>query len=262
MEPEDYEQMGAHSQIAGQTQKNAADAAQYYLEEKEKGLVEIQLEVDSILSDIYHLLRQDRLNFESDDPSSTWKESNKRERTLTDWGVERIMQLIKFYINKNTLLTNFDDKQIKRLMKTFLDELNDLVLLKYQNLFRIPTFEECREMIKEKLQDKIKMKMFAAEILHKEVSETEIEGELMMELEKTLEKEMSKIREEKRKEKIRDYGLLIAQLEVIVYSTLNRAWRGEERGSIRRHTQISELIGGRVPQGTPKQGGFFSWGGK
>ena len=173
------------------------------------------------------------------------------------------MQLIHFYINKNNLLTNFDEKQINRLMYTFMKEVNDLILLKYQNLFRIPTFEECREIIKEKVDDRKKMRMFTLEILGKEINEEEITKELMLELEKTLEKEMLKIREEKRKEKIRDYGILLAQLEVITYAALNRAFRGEERGSIRRHTQISELIGGRNPQGTPQsKGGIFPWGSK
>jgi len=54
------------------------------------------------------------------------------------------------------------------------------------------------------------------------------------------------------------YQLLMAQLEQMVYATLNRAWKGEERGSIRRHTTISELIGNKPQQ--QGKGGIFSWG--
>jgi len=260
---EDYEQMMGHAAIAGQTQRNVNDASQYYLEEKEKGIIDVQLEVDSIKSDIYHLLRQDRLEIDSETQKTDWVSiKDEKERTLSDWGVERLMQLIHFYINKNNLLTNFDEKQVNRIMLTFMKETNDLVLLKYQNLFRIPTFEECKEIIEEKVNDRKKMKVFVLQILGRDVDEEGITRELMMELEKTLEKEMLKIREEKRKEKIRDYGLLLAQLEVIVYAALNRAFRGEERGSIRRHTQISELIGGRPQGNSQSKGGFFPWGSK
>jgi len=261
---DNYEQMMGQAAIQGQTQRNANEAAQYYLEEKEKGIIDVQLEVKSIRLEIYHFLRQDNFSVSEETEKEIWTPiANQGERTLTDWGVERLMQLIHFYINKNNLLTNFDEKQINRLMYTFMKEVNDLILLKYQNLFRIPTFEECREIIKEKVDDRKKMRMFTLEILGKEINEEEITKELMLELEKTLEKEMLKIREEKRKEKIRDYGILLAQLEVITYAALNRAFRGEERGSIRRHTQISELIGGRNPQGTPQsKGGIFPWGSK
>lgn len=203
MEQEDYEEMGSHAQITSLANKAANEAAQYYLEEKEKGIVDIQLEVDSIKEDIYHLLRQDRLVIDNDTKKIEWKPINDIDRTLTDYGVERLMQVIHFYINKNTLLTNFDEKQIRDIMRSFMHEINDLVLLKYEYLFG----------------------------------------------------------KEDRKAKIREYGMLIAQLEVQVYATLNRAFRGEERGSIRRHTQISELIGGRSPMPQQK-GGLFSWGSK
>lgn len=249
------------SVIQGQVGQSAATSAahQYYLQEQEKGIIDVQLEVDSIKTDIFHLLKQDVLKTDDNGKTDWFKVDDIKQRTLSDWGVDRIMQVIHFYINKNNLLTNFSEEQINRLMLRFMTELNDLVLLKYQKLFRQLTFEECKEVILEKLEDKKKMRMFTLEVLGKEPDEKQIKKELLEEMEKTLESEMLKIREEQRKEKIRDYGLLIVQLEIIIYGALNRAWKGEERGSIRRHTTISELIGQR--QNSPqKKGGIFSWG--
>ena len=60
------------------------------------------------------------------------------------------------------------------------------------------------------------------------------------------------------KEKIRDYGMVIAQLDAIVFTTFNRAWRGEERGSLRRHMNVSELIGARPTPTQQDKGGVFS----
>ena len=45
----------------------------------------------------------------------------------------------------------------------------------------------------------------------------------------------------------------------MVFATLNRAWKGEERGSLRRHTNISEVIGQSPRQQMQETGGIFRW---
>ena len=54
-----------------------------------------------------------------------------------------------------------------------------------------------------------------------------------------------------------EFEMLFEQLSQLVFATLNRAWKGEERGSIRRHTNISEIIGSR-PNMPKESGGMFS----
>lgn len=188
--------------IQGETGKNAMATAQaqYYNQEKEIGLADAQLEVDTIKEDIYHLLRQDVK--EINKGKFEWVDlKSQKERTLSNWGVDRIMQIIHFYINKNTLLSNFNEEQINRLMLKFIKELNDLILLKYQVLFREPSFEECKEIILKKLDNRKKMKMFSLEVLGKETNEEEINKELLEEMESTLEKEMEKTRRETKKKR-------------------------------------------------------------
>lgn len=236
--------------------------AQYYLEEQEKNLAESQLEVESIIAKIYHLLKQDVFRLNEKNKVMEWNPiEDEKQRALSDWGVDRIMQVVNFYVNKNTLLSNFDVEQINRIMLRFVVELNDLVLLKYKQLFKEPTFEECKEILEERIENRKKLRAFALEIAGKTPDEEEIKKELLEEAEATIEKEIQKIREEQRKEKLREYGLLMAQIESIVYSTFNRAYRGEERGSIRRHQNITELISPRSNQ-MPEKRRFFGWGGK
>lgn len=259
MDEEQIEGMMGQAGVVGQTQQNASHAAQLFLEEREKGLVDITLEVDTIKTEIYHLIKQDKLEVDGD--SFVWKPLlDQKKRILSDEGVDRIMQVIHFYVNKNTLLSNFSEDQINRLMLRFVTELNDLILLKYQVLFYNLSFDQCKIIIKERIKDRKKMKMFSLEILGKDINEKEINDQLLKEIENNLEREMTKVREEQRKEKLRDYGLIMAQLETMVYATLNRAWKGEERGSIRRHTTISELIGTKPT--SQDKGGIFSWGRK
>lgn len=258
VEQEEMQNYMGHSEVQNRMQNNEM---QYIMEEREKGLAEAQLEVDSIKTELYHLLKQDRYE-ENESGKFSWAEiKDKRERTFSDEGVDKLMQILHFYINKNTLLSNFAEDQIKRLMLKFVREVNDLVLLKYQKLFREPTFKECKEIIMEKMEGRKNMKMFSLEILGKDINEEKIKTELLEEMEGTLEKEMEKIRNEHRKEKLRNYGIMIAQLEIQVFATLNRAYRGEERGSLRRHMNVSELIGSK-PNPNQQEGGrgFLSWG--
>ena len=262
MDQEELAQHTGEQQLAGMTQENSSKAAQYYLQEQEKSLADSQLEVDNIKSEIYHLLRQDKLGeIVAGSGKLEWVSLTKRiNRVLSDEGVDRFMQVIHFYINKNTLLSNFSEPEIKRLMLKFVREINDLILLKYQILFSEPTFEECKEIILEKIENKKKMKIFSSEILGIKIDSIKIEKELLFEAEKNLEKEMNQIKKDQRKEKLRDYGLIIAQLEIIVLSTLNRAYRGEERGSLRRHMNVTEVIDSKSSTPIQKEGGFMGWG--
>lgn len=300
MQPEELERMSAQAGIQGQLAQNEQIAQQYMLDNQERGLVELQLEVDTIIEDIHHKLREDKLVEE--DGRREWKPIPKKsERTLSDWGVDRIMRIIHFYINKNTLLSNFDEQTIKRLMYKFVTELNDLLLNKYEVLFMEPTFEECREILEYRISERMKKRMFAYEVAGKnKPTEKEVNKEILKEIvvnnmilmqkkkstnqqiyqqiknateddfkenysefiELALEREVLKIKSEQRDRRVSEYGLMIAELEVQVLSTLNRAWKGEERGSIRRRTSISELIGNsnQNQQHQLQNRGKFSWG--
>ena len=257
MNEQEYGEAVAHSQISDATTNNSANASQLFLEEKERGIVDIQLEVDTIKADIYHLLKQDVYKVDDQDGAKWETLKNKAERILSDWGVDRIMRAIHFYVNKNTLLSNFDENQIRTLMLRFVTELNDLMLQKYETLFAQPTFEECEKIIELRINDKIKLALLAAKMSGNTIDEVDVRTKLMKEM--NLEKEVTKIKEEERKKKIRDYGLMMAEIETMVYATLNRAYRGEERGSIRRHTTISELYGQQKGNPPQEKGGNYPW---
>lgn len=243
--------------MAGMSQDSATKNAQqqYYSQEQNRSLAEDQLDVEVILIKIYRLLRQDKLIIDEDTDRITYQQvTDMRNRTLSDWGIQRIMEVVSFYVNKNNLLSNYDEDQINLIMLRFITELNDLILLKYEILFRQATFEECKEILLERIENKKKLRTFAFEITGRVANEKLIEEELLEEAEANLEKEIKKIQEEQRKEKIREYGMIMAQVEAMVYATYNRALRGEERGSLRRHTQISEILGKPMP---PQKQGMF-----
>lgn len=259
MDQEEYENLARSQAIKGQASENEArdSQVQHLFEQKEKGLAEEQLDVEVIIDNIYNLLKGKE--FKEVDGVKRWVEPEKRSKTLSDWGVHRIMQAVRFHINKNNLLSNYNEDQINRLMLRFTNELNDLVLLKYEKLFQTPSFEECKEILQGRISERAKLRKFVYETLGKDMSEEQIKEEFTKEIETKIEKEIEKIKQKEMKEKLKEYGLILEELEAAVYATYNRAWKGEERGSLRRHSHFSEIFSPSMSQPKQNTGGLFNW---
>jgi len=231
---------------------------EYQMEDAEKNLAEAQLDVEETLTKINHLLKQDSLVINEERNVLEWKKiDDEKKRVLTDEGVEKLMQVIQSYINKETLLSNFDDKMINRRMLEFCLALNGLLFLKYEVYFRTPSVEECQEILKERINNQVKTKRMSLQILDKSINEKEIRNKILDEIEPRIEYEIQKIKEDKVKLNLREFEMIFVQLKALVEATHNRAWRGEERGSLRRHFNISEVIGTRPQQMPEKKKGWF-----
>ena len=255
------EQVGLHSQVGqGTVVANQAKQLNYQMEEQEMNLAEAQLDVEQTLTRITHLLQQDVLKLNTSGAMEWIPLKDEKKRVLTNEGVDRIMQVMQSYINKETLLSNFDEDTIKRRMLEFSLAFNSLIFLKYEVFFKSPTLEECKVILQERIAEKINLKRMSAEILKRKFNEDEVERNILDGVEQRMEYELQKIKSEKVKLNLREFEMIFVQLKALVESTHNRAWKGEERGSLRRHFNISEVIGGKAPGGTEKKGGIFGWG--
>ena len=255
------DQVGLHSQTQqGNLIANQSKQLQYQMEEVEKNLAEAQLDVEETLMKITHLLKQDVLRTNSQGILEWQEIPDAKQRVLTDQGVDKIMQVMQSYINKETLLSNFDDKMIARRMLEFSLSFSALLFLKYEIFFRSPSMLECKEILQCRINQKVETKKMTAQIFKKEFNQEQVEREILNELEPRMDYEIEKIRKEQTKSNLREFEMIFTQLKALVEATHNRAWKGEERGSLRRHFNISEVIGGKSPM-QQKQGGFFgSWG--
>ncbi len=93
-------------------------------------IIEWQLELDSILERIEHLLRGDRPI--SRNGSITYETpKTEDEQILNNYGVSEVMRLLSLYINRNTILSNYDEDTIHYKVYDFGCELADLFFLKY-----------------------------------------------------------------------------------------------------------------------------------
>jgi hypothetical protein len=252
------EQVGLHAQNQqGNLVANQSRQLQYQMEEAEQNLAEAQLDCEQTLNKIYHLLKQDNLQPNADGVLEWTEIKDSKKKVLTEEGVEKIMQIMTSYINKETLLSNFDDKMIMRRMLEFSLSLSAVLFMKYEIYFRTPSLEECKDILHNRIDDRIKRKILNLQLMRRPVDEKQIEQEVLLELEPRIENEILKIKQEQTKLNLREFEMIFTQLRALVESTHNRAWKGEERGSLRRHFNISEVIGGRPQMPEKKKWGIF-----
>jgi len=243
----------------GNQAQGAAQQQQYYVEEAERTLAEAQLECEKTLNKIYHKLKQDIL-IPTDDGRMQWESIAVTERILSDGGVNKIMQVIESYVNKETLLSNFSEIKINERMLAFCNALNSNIYMKYKQYFRTPTIEECREILEQEIQEKVETMQTSIEMFGGVADVSKLKQQVMETFGESLEDEIARIMEVRLSENLREYELLFTQLKHIVEAIHNRAWKGEERGSLRRHMNFSEVVGTQPQQ--QKTGGLFKWAGR
>jgi hypothetical protein len=96
-------------------------------------LIKWQLELDSILERIEHILKGDK-------PTTIngnlifLPALNENEKILNDYGVSEIMRILTMYLNRNTILSNYDEETINWKVLDFGKEISDLIFLKYEEM--------------------------------------------------------------------------------------------------------------------------------
>lgn len=196
-----------------------------------QNLIQWQLELDSILERVEHMLRGDKPRFVNGSLIFVSPENNE-DRIFTDFGVSEIMRVLSMYLNRNTILSNYDEETINWKVLDFGNEIADLIYLKYEMMFSIPTYESC-----------------AKKILGIDIIKTN-EGWVVQEGEEFLiigQEHLNLINAERRKqalEKRKLYPIIVRELVDCVHSAYLRALNGGERLSLHesRSVQQSETI--------------------
>lgn len=258
MQEEEYNKIMQEQTLAGQVSDTATRQMQqqFFLEEKEKGMIKEQLDLGEELDRMEHLLRghiQKDMNGQR-----VWVEPTDPDMIiLTEYGIQLILNTVAWYINKNTLLSNYDAKTIMIKMRDFASALNKTIFMEYQKVFKQPSFEECKKVLRERIEKKIALREFSLEMAGQEFDKVKIEKEMMHQIEGRIEKEIGKIKESIMKTKLTRYLLLIREVQDAVHSTYNRAYMGMERKTLREHIHVAETRGGIPVQ--QNKGGLFGW---
>jgi len=232
------------------------------LNQQDKNIIQDQLDLGEELERIDFLLRGYALEKDPKTGERKWiPPVNQDMIILSDYGVHLVRNTIAWYLNKNTLLSNYDDDTIRQKMEDFASDLNDTVFMEYEKVFQYPTFEDCKDLLKERIENKKKMRIFAKEILGKKMTEEEkerIEADLLAQIEPILERELEKIKQQIMKEKLKRFMIIIREIQDAVHSTYNRAFGGQERRTLREHIHVSETTG-QQPLLQQQKGGMFDF---
>lgn len=196
-----------------------------------QNLIQWQLELDSILERVEHMLRGDKPKFVNGSLIFIAPD-NDEDSIFTDFGVSEIMRVLSMYLNRNTILSNYDEETINWKVLDFGNEIADLIYLKYEMMFSIPSYQSC-----------------ARKVLNIDILKTN-EGWVVKEGEEFLligKEHLSLIDAERRKqalEKRKLYPIIVRELVDCVHSAYLRALNGGERLSLHesRSVQQSETI--------------------
>lgn len=182
-----------------------------------QNLVEYQLDLKEEIDRLYHLLSGHQL-MTNEEGDERWEEpKDDRLKVFSEYGVKQIINLISFYINRNTLLSHYDMETINWKMRDFANELNDLIMNKYEFFFYFPSPED----LFEKLSPSVVR-------LGLEIAPKELYWKCV---------QWSK---EELQSKIRHYPSIVLSITDSIHSTYLRALKGETLKSLRTMTSISQ----------------------
>ena len=235
----------------------ARQQQEMYLEKEDRSMVKEQLDLSDLITRVDYLLKGYTLS-PDETGNLVWTKPITDEMVVfSDYGIQMIMNTICFYLNQNTLLSNYKEEEIRRKMLNFTIELIDAIFMNYEKVFKYPSIDECISSLKERINKKAQITAYAYEIKGQTVNIDKIKKEKIAEIEDRIESEIEKIRQNIIKEKLKRFPLLVRVIQDAVHSTYQRAWNGQERGTLRQHTHISESRGNPMPMNYPQSGGIW-----
>lgn len=128
------QQLEAGGNLNQQTDQGMSAQAYNNIQGQENNLIVWQLELDNILERIEHLLRGNIIQDDGQGGIKITKPSDTRLIVLNDYGVQLIMNFISFYLNRNTILSNYREERIYEILHDLGYELGDLVYINYEQM--------------------------------------------------------------------------------------------------------------------------------
>ena len=199
-------------------------------------LIKWQLELDNILERAEHILRGDKLVTEGG--HLIWKrQENPIKEILNDYGVQEVMRILSMYLNRNTILSDYNAEEIREKILDFGRELNDLFFMKYEEMGLTVTFEQAFQYIFE-TTDKL---IFSKDGRKITVAIRTSNGLIQfLELSENQINDIDLERERLSLEKRKNYPMLVREIVDIVHSAYKRALEGGERRSLREARQVTQ----------------------
>jgi len=157
--PQEYENaiqdLVADNQDKDRKLSQAMGQPSYFGGNNDENLIKWQLDLREDLDRIYHLLKGHIIQEDEEGNIVYVEPSDKNLIPFNEFGVQIIMNIMSFYLNRNTILSNYEDKIIEWKVYDFGLELADLIFNRYEDM--MTTIKGTEEEVKEHLSQKIKM---------------------------------------------------------------------------------------------------------
>jgi hypothetical protein len=114
-----------------------------FVTKEQESLVKWQLELNDILERAEHILRGDVPTFENG--HLIWKPNPKpQENVLNETGVKAVLKILAMYVNRNTILSDYENDEIRDKVFDFGRRVNNLMFMKAEE-FGIDNEEKEKE---------------------------------------------------------------------------------------------------------------------
>lgn len=100
----------------------------------EDNLIRWQLDLREDLDRIYHLLRGDQVKEDKEGNIVYVEAEDENLKPFNEFGVQLIMNIMAFYLNRNTILSNYKEDVINWKVYDFGNELADLIFNRYEEM--------------------------------------------------------------------------------------------------------------------------------
>jgi len=228
---------------------------------EEQSMVKEQLDLTEEISRIDYLIKGYSLEPSEEGVLKWVKPTNDDMVIFSEYGIHLIRNTICWYLNKNLLLSNFDEDTIKKKMWDFTNDLIDTIFMEYDKVFLQPSVDDCIQVLKDRIDRKVTISTYAMEKTGQKVDRAKLIDEKFAEIEDRIEDELDKIKQTLIKNKLKRYVLIVRTIQDAIHATFMRAWKGQERATLRQHVHISESRG-LSPMQPQNQGGIWPWGKK
>lgn len=214
-------------------------------------LMKQQLSMGEELETLDYLLQSYSLVYNPQTKKKEWVKPdvdkdilNEDQIILSDYGIHYFREKIAGYINKNTLLSNYDEETILNKMYDITTTINDDIFLLYEKMFLIPSIERCKRELELEISNRLEIREIAYTTLGFTYDKEKEKEAVLRSMEYQLEEKIFKIRQRLFKAKLKRFNSLLRLIQDTIHSSYNRALGGQERRGLNSHMTITEANGG------------------
>lgn len=106
-----------------------------------ENLIKWQLDLEEYLDKVYHLLKGHQIKQDAEGNLIYAEPEDEDLKPFNEFGTHLVMNLIQFYLNRNTILSNYSDDEIKCKVLDFGIRLSDLIHNRYEDMMMTTNFE-------------------------------------------------------------------------------------------------------------------------